>query len=40
MLGKFLMKTRISEHKNRINRNINQFSVITVPRLNYSHEFD
>ena len=34
------MKTGISERENRINRNINQFSVVTVPRINYSHEFD
>jgi len=34
------LKTRISEHRNHINRNTTTQSVITEHRLNFSHEFD
>jgi len=35
-----LLKTRIAEHKNYINRNTTVHSVITDHRINLSHEFD
>jgi len=34
------LKTRISEHRNHINRNTSTQSVITEHRTNFSHEFD
>ncbi|KYQ57494.1 hypothetical protein ALC60_03456 [Trachymyrmex zeteki] len=34
------LKTRINEHRNYINRNTTQLSVITQHRLESSHEFD
>jgi len=34
------LKTRISEHKNHINRNTSAFSVITEHRLQFGHDFD
>ncbi|KYM96621.1 hypothetical protein ALC62_12713, partial [Cyphomyrmex costatus] len=34
------LKTRITEHRNHINWNTQQKSVITEHRLNFSHEFD
>jgi len=34
------LKTRISEHKNHINRNTSAHSVITEHRLHRSHDFD
>lgn len=34
------LKTRISEHRNDINRNTNNHSVITEHRKDLSHEFD
>ena len=33
------LKTRISEHKNHINRNMTQHSVITQYRMDLFHEF-
>lgn len=35
-----LLKTRIDEHRNHINRNSNQRSVITEHRVNSGHDFD
>jgi len=35
-----LLKTRIAEHKNHINRNTTAHSVITDHRISSSHEFD
>jgi len=37
---KRLLKDRISEHRNHINRNSNQSSVITNHRRHFNHEFD
>jgi len=37
---KRLLKDRISEHRNHINRNSNQLSVITNHRQNFNHDFD
>ncbi|KYN18252.1 hypothetical protein ALC57_09445 [Trachymyrmex cornetzi] len=37
---KRLLKTRISEYRNHINRNADQKLVITKHRLNYNHEFN
>lgn len=34
------LKSRMSEHKNLINRNIANHSVITEHRLDFEHEFD
>jgi len=34
------LKTRISKHRNHINRNTTTQSVIIKHRLNFSHEFD
>jgi len=34
------LKTRISEHKNHINRNTSALSVITEHRLHKNHDFD
>jgi len=34
------LKTRISEHKNHINRNTSALSVITKHRLHKNHDFD
>ncbi|KYN14550.1 hypothetical protein ALC57_13247, partial [Trachymyrmex cornetzi] len=34
------LKTRISEHRNHINRNTDQRSVITEHRLEHTHDFD
>lgn len=35
-----LLKTRITEHRNHINRNTTNTSVITEHRINFLHEFD
>jgi len=35
-----LLKTRIDEHRSHIRRNMNQSSVITEHRLEFSHDFD
>jgi hypothetical protein len=35
-----LLKTRINEHRNHINRNTTQTSVITDHRISLSHDFD
>jgi len=37
---KRLLKDRIGEHRNHINRNSNQLSVITNHRQNFNHDFD
>lgn len=37
---KRLLKTRIKEHKQHINKDTQQTSVITDHRLNYTHDFD
>jgi len=34
------LKTRISEHRNHINKNTTTQSVITEHRINFSHEFN
>ena len=34
------LKTHINEHRNHINWNMTQHSVITEHRINHQHEFD